>query len=162
MVGISDMHWQLGSAQECVDEEMSQWLKDDRVSRFWEKDAGLWTGQDEAQWLGWLDSVSWMQTQVRGFTHFARVAREDFTDVLVMGMGGSSLCPEVLAMSFGHQVGWPRLHVLDSTVPEQVIRFRNQLELKRTLCVVASKSGTTTEPKAFCEYFWDQMTLQHE
>ncbi|MDP6042097.1 MAG: transaldolase, partial [Candidatus Latescibacteria bacterium] len=72
-------------------------------------------------------------------------------------MGGSSLCPEVLAMTFGQRDGWPKLHVLDSTVPAQVKRFADGVNLETTLCVVASKSGTTTEPSVFCEFFWAEM-----
>lgn len=158
MAKIADMVWHLGDAMHRVDAEVLQWEKEGRLSKLWNKDATVWTGKDESKWLGWLDSVAWMQTQVTDITHFANQVRQDgITDVLVLGMGGSSLCPEVLAMSFGQQPGWPNLHVLDSTVPEQVKRFRDQLNLKKTVCVVASKSGTTTEPNTFCEYFWAEM-----
>jgi len=158
MAKIADMVWHLGEGAKRVDAEMLLWEKEGKIKKLWEKDASVWTGQDESKWLGWLDSVAWMQTQVTDITNFANQVRQDgFTDILVLGMGGSSLCPEVLAMSFGQQVGWPKLHVLDSTVPEQVKRFRDQLNLKTTLCVVASKSGTTTEPNTFCEYFWAEM-----
>ncbi|MBT4140962.1 MAG: bifunctional transaldolase/phosoglucose isomerase [Candidatus Latescibacteria bacterium] len=158
MAGIPDMIFQLGDVQERVDSELAEWVNQDRVKKLWQKDAGLWTGQDEGDWLGWLDSVAWMQSQVTDLMAFAEKVQDDgFTDVIVLGMGGSSLCPEVLAMSFGKQESWPSLHVLDSTVPEQVKRFRERLDLKKTICVVASKSGTTTEPHTFCDYFWEEM-----
>jgi transaldolase / glucose-6-phosphate isomerase len=158
MVGISDMHWHLGQDRARVDAELARWHRENRTGKLWEKDAGLWTGQDEAKWLGWLDSVIWMQPQAADLMAFSEKVRQDgFTDVLVLGMGGSSLCPEVLAMSFDPSPGAPKLHVLDSTVPEQVRRFRDQVPLETTLCIVASKSGTTTEPNTFCDYFWAEV-----
>lgn len=158
MAGLKDMTWHIGSYEEALADEVEKWHADAAVDKLWQKDSSLWTGNDEDKWLGWLDSIEWMQSQIEAFTEFAlQVKADGFTDVIVLGMGGSSLCPEVLAMSFGQQPGWPKLHVLDSTVPQQVKRFRDAVDLSKTLCVVASKSGTTTEPNTFCDYYWNEM-----
>ena len=158
MSNISDMQVSLGAYQTAVDRALKTWSKNDNTSRLWRGDATLWSGADEADWLGWLTIASQMRDQVGGLCAFAQQVRErGMTDVLLLGMGGSSLCPEVLAMTFGRREGWPRLHVLDSTVPAQVQRFADAVNLETTLCVVASKSGTTTEPHAFCEFFWAKM-----
>ena len=82
----------------------------------------------------------------------AGVRRDGFTHALLLGMGGSSLCPEVLARTFGRQPGAPELHVLDSTVPSQVAAVESRVDLDRTLVIVASKSGSTLEPSAFQQY----------
>jgi transaldolase/glucose-6-phosphate isomerase len=93
---------------------------------------------------------------------FGREIRDArFTDVLLLGMGGSSLCPDVLARTFGHRSGFPALHVLDSTVPAQIRSVQERLDLRRTLCIVASKSGTTLEPKALMDYFWERLKVEH-
>ena len=158
MVGIPDMNWFLGSMQSQIDEALKAWADDGKTGRLWQKDATLWSGADEAKWLGWLEIAAQMRDQTSDLVEFAqRVRNRGITDILILGMGGSSLCPEVLAMTFGQREGWPKLHVLDSTVPDQVKRFADGVNLETTLCVVASKSGTTTEPNAFCEFFWAEM-----
>ena len=85
------------------------------------------------------------------------VGAAGLTDVLLLGMGGSSLCPEVLGQVLGPVAGAPTLHVLDSTDPAQIRRTESGLDLSRTLCVVSSKSGTTLEPTVLTEYFLDRM-----
>ena len=158
MNNISDMQVSLGAFQSTVDRALKTWSKNGNTARLWRGDATLWSGTDEADWLGWLTIASQMRDQVGDLCAFAQRVRErGITDILLLGMGGSSLCPEVLAMTFGRREGWPRLHVLDSTVPAQVQRFADAVNLETTLCVVASKSGTTTEPHAFCEFFWAKM-----
>ena len=158
MGGISDMHASLGAFQATVDRALAAWSQRGNTARLWRGDASLWSGADEADWLGWLAVASDMCDRVASLCAFARQVRDGgMTDVLLLGMGGSSLCPEVLAMAFGQREGWPALHVLDSTVPAQVQRFADAVEMETTLCVVASKSGTTTEPHAFCEFFWAEM-----
>ncbi|MDE2698721.1 MAG: bifunctional transaldolase/phosoglucose isomerase, partial [Gemmatimonadota bacterium] len=134
------------------------WSKNGNTARLWRSDATLWSGADESNWLGWLNIAPQIRDQVGDLCVFAQQVRDrGITDILLLGMGGSSLCPEVLAMTFGCREGWPRLHVLDSTVPAQVQRFADAVNLETTLCIVASKSGTTTEPHAFCEFFWAKM-----
>ena len=158
MNNISDIQVSLGAFQSTVDRALNTWSKNGNTARLWRGDATLWSGADEANWLGWLTIASQMCDQVGDLCAFAQRVRErGITDILLLGMGGSSLCPEVLAMTFGRREGWPRLHVLDSTVPAQVQRFADAVNLETTLCVVASKSGTTTEPHAFCEFFWAKM-----
>jgi transaldolase/glucose-6-phosphate isomerase len=128
------------------------------VQRIWNRDADLWTGQDEGQWIDWLDIVDKQVSQADLFPSIAEEIRQtDLTHVLILGMGGSSLCPEVMRMTFGVQPGFPELHVLDSTVPAQVTAFEQAVNLEKTLCIVASKSGTTTEPNTFRDYFYDKI-----
>jgi transaldolase / glucose-6-phosphate isomerase len=128
-----------------------------KVARLWSKDASLWTGADEAQWLGWLDIVEAQLNAADKFTTFAKDVRErGFTHILLLGMGGSSLCPEVHALSFGKQDGFPELHVLDSTDPAQILAVESRVDLARTLFIVSSKSGSTLEPNIFKQYFFER------
>jgi glucose-6-phosphate isomerase len=132
-----------------------QWDADGGTRRLWDKDASLWTGGDEHKWLGWLDAVDAGRRLMPTLTEMAAgVRRDGFTHTLLLGMGGSSLCPEVLARTFGRQPGAPGLHVLDSTVPAQVAALEGRVDLDRTLVIVASKSGSTLEPSAFQQYFF--------
>jgi transaldolase/glucose-6-phosphate isomerase len=134
------------------------WDRANGTRRLWEKDATLWSGTDEARWLGWLAAPVAMndyRAQLEAFA--AEVRGGGIVDVLLLGMGGSSLCPEVLAESFGRQTGWPRLHVLDSTDPAQVRAVEASVDLPRTLVVVSSKSGSTLEPNIFQAYFFERM-----
>jgi glucose-6-phosphate isomerase len=135
-----------------------EWTERRKVARLWARDAGLWTGTDEASWLGWLEIVDEQLARVDDLRRVAQDARQGgFTHVLLLGMGGSSLCPEVLRMTFGALPGWPALSVLDSTDPAQVRAAEARVDLGRTLCVVSSKSGTTLEPNIFKEYFFERV-----
>jgi transaldolase / glucose-6-phosphate isomerase len=127
-----------------------------KVRRLWQRDASLWTGADEASWLGWLDIV---EQQISDIGQLRRLAEEAKTvsDVLLLGMGGSSLCPEVLEKTFGRTSGFPQLHVLDSTDPAQIKTFENSVDLSKTLFVVSSKSGTTLEPNIYKQYFFERV-----
>ncbi len=152
------MQVSLGAFQSAVDRALKTWSENGNTERLWRGDATLWSGADEANWLGWLNIAPQIRDRAGDLCAFAhQVRKRGITDILLLGMGGSSLCPEVLAMTFGCREGWPRLHVLDSTIPAQVQRFAGAVNLETTLCVVASKSGTTTEPHAFCEFFWAKM-----
>ena len=119
------------------------------VERIWARDATLWTGQDEAHWLGWLDEPLRMQERVPELLAFAEAA-SGFADVVLLGMGGSSLAPEVLRRTFGAE----RFHVLDTTHPAAVRRLAASVDLERTLFLVASKSGTTLETRCHLDFFW--------
>ena len=113
-----------------------------------------WTGADEARWLGWLDVARGQRGSLAALDDLRRaVTANGLNDVLLLGMGGSSLCPEVMRMTFGRVAGAPDLHVLDSTAPAQVQTFEDRVDLARTLFIVSSKSGTTLEPTIFYEYF---------
>jgi transaldolase / glucose-6-phosphate isomerase len=130
------------------------WLARDNTQRLWSKDATLWTGGDEASWFGWLDVVECELRALAPLQDFAHDVRaQKFTDVLLLGMGGSSLGPEVLAKSLGSAPGYPKLRVLDSTDPEQVRRLEASVDIARTLFIVASKSGATLEPNVLMDYF---------
>ena len=120
------------------------------------KDKSVWTGDDEDKWLGWLNSPA--AADVADYEDFAqRVKGQKFTDAVVLGMGGSSLGPEVLAETFPKKSGFPKLHVLDSTDPAQVRAMEASVDLARTLFIVSSKSGGTTEPNVMKDYFFDRV-----
>ncbi len=131
------------------------WNSKGNTRRLWGADAALWTGHDESNWLGWLDIVDSELRNVEPLQEFASELRtESVTDVLLLGMGGSSLGPEVLAKSLGSAPNYPTLHVLNSTDPQQVRRFENRIDVPRTLFIVSSKSGTTLEPSVLMDYFF--------
>ena len=123
----------------------------------WRKDAGVWTGGDEARWLGWLD-LAGAALPAGALSRFAEGVRAGgLTDVLLLGMGGSSLGAEVIGRILAPRAAAPALHVLDSTDPAQIARTASRLDLPRTLCIVSSKSGTTLEPALLADYFLDRM-----
>ena len=151
--------WKLPADLEAkVRASLRDWADGGKVRRLWARDARLWTGADEASWLGWLGIT---EDQVARIDHLRRVAEDvkagGFTHVLLLGMGGSSLCPEVLKMTFGRIAGWPELHVLDSTDPAQVRAFERKVDLTKTLFIVSSKSGSTLEPNIFKQYFFERV-----
>jgi len=140
------------------DEEMANWRKSGGIRRLWAGDKTLWTGTDEDKWVGWLNIVREELADVDQLQNFAETIRKrGFTDVVLLGMGGSSLGPEVLAETFGRQSGWPRFHMLDSTDPAQIRAVERAVDLGRTLFIVSSKSGSTLEPNIFMEYFFDRV-----
>jgi transaldolase / glucose-6-phosphate isomerase len=131
------------------------WRTKGNIRRLWSGDATLWTGRDEGEWLGWLDVIGAQLRDAAALEQFAREVRgKNFRDILLLGMGGSSLGPEVLSESLGSAPGFPKLHILDSTDPQQVKRFESSVDLERTLFIVSSKSGTTLEPNVLMDYFF--------
>ena len=145
----------LGTYRDVVNRKIISWHKAGLTKRLLDGDESVWTKAGEADWLGWVNLVSRQESILSDLRDSAEAIRaKGFTDVLLMGMGGSSLCPEVLARILGSQAGYPQLHVLDSTVPAQVLRFSRELDPHTTLYIVASKSGSTTESNAFCDYFF--------
>jgi len=131
------------------------WRAAGTTRALWARDARVWSSQDEAKWLGWLDAAAREHAALPRYQTLAVWARsERFTDTVVLGMGGSSLGPEVLAETFPPVPGFPRLHILDSTDPAQIRRLEQSVALKTTLFIVASKSGGTTEPNALMDYFF--------
>ncbi len=136
---------------------IADWQSRGTMQRLWQRDASLWTGSDEANWLGWLDIVD---EQLAQHDQLVKVAKEvqsrGFQHVLLLGMGGSSLCPEVLHMTFGGTPQFPTMHVLDSTDPAQVKAFEHQIDISKTLFIVSSKSGSTLEPNIFKQYFFER------
>ncbi len=137
-----------------VDSLAADWEADDRIRRLWDGDATLWTGADEGRWLGWLRVVPALpETHVTLRSFAGDVAAAGFAHAVLLGMGGSSLCPDVLRQCFTRGSGAPALHVLDSTDPAQVRSIDKRIDYRRTLFIVASKSGTTLEPDLFLRYF---------
>jgi transaldolase / glucose-6-phosphate isomerase len=121
------------------------------VERIWERDPSVWTGGDEASWLGWLDEPIRMLERVDSLYEFGSAV--DYDAVVLLGMGGSSLAPEVMGRSF--EAG--AFHVLDTTHPAAIRRLEEQLDLDRTLFVVSSKSGSTLETRSHADYFWKRV-----
>src|SRR5438128_2402099 len=161
--GLDDRQTEhLGRHQAAVDEVIKRAEKEKFVDRIWNKDATLWKSDEThkkiiSNALGWLDVAEHMWKVAKELRAFADSVRQDFDDIVVLGMGGSSLCSEVTRRVFGRKSGYPALSVLDSTVPEAFLSLESRLNLKRTLFMVASKSGTTTEPIIFHRYFYDRV-----
>jgi glucose-6-phosphate isomerase len=134
------------------------------VTRLWAKDPGLWKSDPGSQKeivsrLGWLDAPQAMTARAGEFLSFAKTVRkEGFKTVLLLGMGGSSLAPEVFQKTFGAAKGYPSLRVLDSTDPERVRDIEKRIDLRRTLFIVSSKSGGTVELLSFFKYFFEKVS----
>lgn len=138
---------------------VADWQSGRKMQRLWQRAATLWTGDDEDKWLGWLDITEYQIAHPAELIGLAKeVWSAGFKDMLLLGMGGSSLCPEVLRMTFGKTAGYPDLHVLDSTDPAQVKAIEGKIDIARTLFIVSSKSGSTLEPNIFKQYFFDRTT----
>jgi transaldolase/glucose-6-phosphate isomerase len=142
------------------DAEREVWRAGGRIRRLWAGDASLWSGADERKWLGWLDIVDQELTDIDRLTAFAeKVKQGGFTDLVLLGMGGSSLGPEVFGETFDPRSGWPRFHMLDSTDPAQIRAIDQAIDLEKTLFIVSSKSGSTLEPNIFLDYFLDRVSM---
>jgi transaldolase / glucose-6-phosphate isomerase len=123
------------------------------INRIWERDSTVWTGADEAKWLGWLDEPRRMRERIAELVEVAHsVAAEGLDAVVLLGMGGSSLAPEVLRRTFGVET----FHVLDTTHPQAIRALEASIDLERTLFVSASKSGSTLETRSHTDYFWEK------
>ncbi len=143
--------------ERAVETELSVWEREGKIGRLWKRDAKLWTGSDEGRWLDWL-TVAARQPRDQGrHADFAREIRAaGFKDAVLLGMGGSSMAPEVLRKVFGRRRGFPELRVLDSTDPEQVAALERKLNIARTLFIVSSKSGSTLETDLLKRYFFNK------
>ena len=162
--GVLDrMKSELGGYSDDVKAALKKMEGDSWIRRIWRKDATLWKDDEAhkkiiANSLGWITVVDLLVEHAGELAAFSQRVRNDgFTDVMLLGMGGSSLCPEVFRRTFGKVEGFPTLHVLDSTDPATVESFEQRVDLPHTLFVVASKSGTTTEPLMFYKYFYNRM-----
>ena len=147
----------LGTLQPKIDEQVARLQKEEAPRRLWAKDPALWTkdpaaGKEIVDRLGWLNVADKMEGDLPRLRAVAREARA-YSDVVQLGMGGSSLCPDVLRHTFGHMRGHPALHVLDTTDPGTILSLRSRLDPADTLFIVASKSGTTTETLSHYAYF---------
>jgi transaldolase/glucose-6-phosphate isomerase len=120
------------------------------VERIWSRDPTVWTGKDEAKWLGWLDEPWRMREDVDLLLQFADSIVDRIDAVVLLGMGGSSLAPEVIKRTFRQET----FHVLDTTHPQAIRDLEARLDLPRTLFISASKSGSTLETRSHTDYFW--------
>ncbi len=138
-----------------VQAALEDWRSNDKVRRLWARDASLWTGSDEGQWLDWLDIT---REQVEHLGKLNGVVQEVegkfFRHAVLLGMGGSSLAPEVMRLTFGTVENHPELLVLDSTDPAQVKAIEDRIDYARTVFIVSSKSGSTLEPNVLKQYFF--------
>ena len=141
-----------------VTTDVNDWRAEGKVRRLWERDPSLWTNSDEDKWLGWLTIADDQLAHSHELAAAAEDARSGgFSHILLLGMGGSSLCPEVLKMTFGKISGYPELHVLDSTDPAQIKAMEEKVDVAKTLFLVSSKSGSTLEPNIFKQYFFERV-----
>jgi transaldolase / glucose-6-phosphate isomerase len=148
-------YWAPAELEGMLSVEIDTWQSERKIGRVWERDASVWTGDDEAKWLGWLDIIdSELKASQKYLDVTADIADAGFRQVLLMGMGGSSLCPEVLALTFDKT----HFQILDSTVPSQIRKIEESLDLAKTLFIVASKSGSTLEPNCFKQYFFERVS----
>ena len=146
---------------EDVKKKLLEWGKPETVKKLWAGDSKLWTGEDEGAWLGWLKIVDEQISQLSKFKNLVEdVNKAKFKQILLIGMGGSSLGPAVLAAAFGKIAGYPEFHMIDSTVPEQIKAVEEKLDLSHTLFIVSSKSGSTLEPNILKDYFFDKVKAQ--
>jgi transaldolase / glucose-6-phosphate isomerase len=147
----------LGPLQPPVDEAVAKLDRENVPRRVWARDPGLWVpGTEPEKWMGWLSVAEKMLERVDRLEHLANETAA-CSDAVVLGMGGSSLCPDVLRATFGRIEGHPRLHVLDSTDPATILAVREAIDLRRTLFIAASKSGGTTETLSHLSYFWEEV-----
>jgi len=161
---MTSMEFALGELEQRTDQALQAAAAEDVVKRIWRKDATLWKDDEASQKiirnaLGWLTVPDEMIGVVDELTEFADLIRQrGFQTVMVCGMGGSSLCPEVLARTFGRQPDYPELLVLDSTDPDVLADLLNRIDIQKCLFVIASKSGSTTEPNTFYKFWYDQLS----
>lgn len=138
--------------------ELDIWHAENKTQRLWDSDPTLWTNTDEAKWTGWLNiATTELGTVPRINTLANKIKSAGFKHVVVLGMGGSSLCPAMLADTFREITSYPRLHVLDSTDPMQIHNLENNIDLTKTIFIVSSKSGSTLEPNIFKDYFYSRL-----
>jgi transaldolase/glucose-6-phosphate isomerase len=155
------IRFSLGPVQDAVDERLKRWDDADVAPRLWDHDPTIWADEDTPELtnrLDWLQLPATMENDAAEVMAFADAVKGDFDDVVVCGMGGSSLAPDVFSNVFGPAEGYPNLTILDSTHPNAVRALEADLDLSRTLFVISSKSGTTTETLSFFRFFWDAVS----
>ena len=136
---------------------VEDWTHTGKIQRLWNHDKTLWRGADEDKWLDWLDIADRQLAQRKRFEDLAaQIKTHAYTDAVLLGMGGSSLCPGVLSLTFGQADRFPALSILDSTDPAQVKSIETMACPATTLYIVSSKSGSSLEPNIFKDYFFDK------
>jgi transaldolase/glucose-6-phosphate isomerase len=157
-----DLTWALPrDLEDKVHARLAKMRKQDVVRRIWAADPFVWTGADEDQWLGWLNLPVDERAALPRIIPFAeQLSRERIADVVLLGMGGSSLAPEVIQSILGPHKGWPALHVLDSTDPAEILRLERRISYPQSLFLVASKSGSTLEVNILKQYFYSRAVQQ--
>ena len=162
------MAFEPGPSTDRVNEAIAEANAEDVRNRIRNKDASLWKSEPDDvrvinNSLGWLTVAEEMIAVAGELSEFAGSIRaRGFRHVMVCGMGGSSLCPEVLARTFGPQEGFPELLVLDSTDPDVLAAFEQRIDVERCLFVIASKSGSTTEPNVFYKFWYEEVRKRRE
>src|SRR5260370_13976309 len=147
-----------GALAGAVASSLDDWKQNNKGARLWQKDAWLWSGTDESNWLGWLTIADEQLAHIDALKQIADdVKKARFKHALLLGMGGSSLCPEVLRITFGKIKGFPELHVLDYTDPAEIKAIEAKVDLKSTICIVSSKSGSTLEPNIYKQYCFERI-----
>lgn len=154
----SDLSWSLSRDLDLsVRARIGLMREQEVVRRIWNSDPSVWSGSGEDRWIGWLTLPMEQRSGVDRAVRFARqIKHEQIGDVVLLGMGGSSLAPEVMRSVLGVQPGYPNLHVLDSTNPAQILAVERRIDLKKTIFLVASKSGSTLEVNILKQYFYSQ------
>ena len=141
-----------------VEKTIAQWQEAGKIRQLWTMDADLWTGSDENKWLSWLGITEDQLAHLDRLQNLSEEVKDSkFDHAVLLGMGGSSLCPEVMRLTFGKIEGYPELHILDSTDPAQIKDLESKIDLTKTLFIVSSKSGSTLEPNIFKQYFFDRL-----
>ena len=160
-VELNRQELHLGKYQRRVKRRLKDWEAEQFSSRLWQKDHTLWSREPQPELtdrMGWLELPETMEKQVADLRAFADKAKADgIKHVVLLGMGGSSLAPEVFQKTFGNAPGYPELLVLDSTHPAAVKSVEARIDPARALFLISSKSGTTTETNSFLYYFWDKL-----
>ncbi len=163
--GAERVRLSLGDAQPAYDAALAQLVKSDFLKKLWAGDASLWSSASQVAAivkasLGWLTVPQHMLESVPELRKFGKEIEEGFDFVVVCGMGGSSLAPDILAATFGQLGDYPQLLVLDSTSPAQIRALEERIRIADTLFIISSKSGTTTEPNAFYAYFHEKVSKE--
>jgi transaldolase / glucose-6-phosphate isomerase len=152
-----DITFSSGIYAEAIKAELHAWQRENKVQRLWQSDPTLWTNSDENKWTGWLNVAS-ENDEVQRIEVLANELKDaGLTDIVVLGMGGSSLCPAMMADTFGKMADFPRLHIVDSTDPLQIYHLEKNINLQKSFFITSSKSGSTLEPNIFKDYFYAQL-----
>lgn len=153
----SKVEYSAGDYTDAINAELADWQKEKKVERLWAADPTLWTNSEENKWMGWLN-VAVENKDVSRITALANEIKAlGITHIVLLGMGGSSLCPAMMEHIFGQIATYPRLQILDSTDPMQILHLEESIDLKKTFFIVSSKSGSTLEPNIFKEYFYTRL-----